>query len=244
MIEKKWRRRRKRPLGTSFRRCFPLVSKLIERTERYILYLLIRSIFCILKGSKSAAEQETSHNQPRHSHEQTPIVIVDNQERTEDVEMQRRKSVESLASQINDTEIEQTSQRKSLESPVGLQRSKSFEQMDVDEFDHDESSNDNNDDNLHESATTVISRRPSQRTSPLINKSVAKSYVTKEDFDYTMNLFDIKINSIYKLCKHIGEKQNENTKALKRLVALDELSDGFWNVSNLAHLAVLFRSSV
>lgn len=56
-------------------------------------------------------------------------------------------------------------------------------------------------------------------------------YLTAKDFNYTMTLLDNKINSLYKLCRHIGDEQRENSKMLNKLVAVDELSDGFWNVS-------------
>lgn len=145
-----------------------------------------------------------------------------------------------MASQPNEPETEQ---RNSLESPANareLQRQKSFEQMEIDVFGRDEFGRDEYFDNLEnndlrESAT---SRRPSQ---PIIRKSVAKTYLTKDEFDYTMKLFDTKINSIYKLCRYIGDRQNESSKDLKRLVALDELSEEFWNVSNLTHFAALFQ---
>jgi hypothetical protein len=58
-----------------------------------------------------------------------------------------------------------------------------------------------------------------------------KAYLTKEEFDYTMKLIDGKIAALYKLCRFISEQQQDNTKSLKRLVVLDELSEGFWNVS-------------
>ena len=110
--------------------------------------------------------------------------------------------------------------------------------MEIDEFGRDEYF-DNLENNNPHATVTITSHRPSQ---PIIKTSVAKSYLTKEEFDYTMNLFDTKINSIYKLCRFIGDKQNENSKDLKRLVALDELSEEFWNVSNLTHFATLFQS--
>ena len=74
------------------------------------------------------------------------------------------------------------------------------------------------------------SSRPASRT---IN-------LTKSDFDYSMTLLDKKINSLYNLCRYVSDKQQENTKTLKRLVALDELSNNFWNVSSLSYLAFLF----
>lgn len=144
-----------------------------------------------------------------------------------------------MASQPNEPETE----RHSLESPANareLQRQKSFEQMEIDVFGRDESGRDEyfdnlENDDLRESAT---SRRPSQ---PIIRKSVAKTYLTKDEFDYTMKVFDTKITSIYKLCRYIGDRQNESSKDLKRLVVLDELSEEFWNVSNLTHFAALFQ---
>ena len=63
------------------------------------------------------------------------------------------------------------------------------------------------------------------------SKNMPKAYLTKEEFDYTMKLIDGKIAALYKLCRFISEQQQDNTKSLKRLVALDELSEGFWNVS-------------
>jgi len=156
--------------------------------------------------------------------------------------MERRKSVDSIISQSNVPETEKiSSQRKSSTTDAGeVQRRKSLELMEIDDIRDDSfDSFDNN--NQRESAATGVhislQRRPPQ---PLVNKSVTKTYLTKEEFDYTMNLVDTKITSVYKLCRYIGDKQNENSKALKRLVAFDELSEGFWNVSNLTHLVVLF----
>src|ERR1044071_5596119 len=56
-------------------------------------------------------------------------------------------------------------------------------------------------------------------------------YLTTKDFNYTMTLIDNKINALYKLCRHIGDEQQENSRLISKLVAIDELSDGFWNVS-------------
>ena len=69
---------------------------------------------------------------------------------------------------------------------------------------------------------------------------MSRTYLTKEEFDYTMNLLDTKISSLYTLCRYISDKQQEDSKALKKLVALDDLSNDFWNVSYLMNLAVLF----
>jgi len=46
-------------------------------------------------------------------------------------------------------------------------------------------------------------------------------------------VLDEKINSLYKLCRFIGDQQQNMAKSLQKLVALDELSDQFWNVSYL-----------
>ena len=156
--------------------------------------------------------------------------------------MEGRKSVDSVAFQLNDPEMKQSPmRRKSLESPANatgttVHRKKSVELMEIDRDEYFDIDNDNQ----HESVTAEVHISPRRLSQPLVKKSVGRTYITKEEFDYTMNLFDMKITSIYKLCKYIGDKQNENSKALKRLVALDELSEEFWSVSNLKHLAVLF----
>jgi hypothetical protein len=46
-----------------------------------------------------------------------------------------------------------------------------------------------------------------------------------------MSLIDNKINVLYRLCRSIGDKQHEDSATLKKLVAIDDLSDNFWNVS-------------
>ena len=158
-----------------------------------------------------------------------PIVIVDNDRPriSQDVEMEHRKSAESLASQIN-TETEQdSSQRKSMEVDDHCAREESY-------FDGFDSFDD-------ESVTTgvhITSHRPSSQ--PLIKKSVSKTYLTTDDFEYTIDLLEKKIDAIYKLTRYISVKQKEIEKDIKRLVALNELSEDFWNVSNLIHFAVLF----
>jgi hypothetical protein len=67
----------------------------------------------------------------------------------------------------------------------------------------------------------------------------AGTYITTKEFEYTMNLFDEKLNSLYKLCRFMSDTQQENKKSLKKLVALDELSDTFWNVSYLIILLII-----
>ena len=66
--------------------------------------------------------------------------------------------------------------------------------------------------------------------------------LTVSDFNYSMSLVDNKINVLYQLCRYISDKLETNSEILKKLVAADELSDNFWNVSFLACLASLFRS--
>ena len=136
------------------------------------------------------------------------------------------------------------SRKKSLDLPLDEERNqrgsrrKSVERltpMDVDkadEFQDDEYFREFDDDNRRESVLTNVSISPVSRTS-MPSKNVPEGYLTKDDFNYTMNLFDKKINAIYKLCKYVSERQNENTKALNKLVVLDELSDDFWNVSSV-----------
>ncbi|RGB25554.1 hypothetical protein C1646_747295 [Rhizophagus diaphanus] len=63
-------------------------------------------------------------------------------------------------------------------------------------------------------------------------------YITSEEFNYTMNLLNLKVSALYKLCRYISDQQQENSKSLEKLVALDELSDYFWNVSYLMYLEV------
>lgn len=63
-----------------------------------------------------------------------------------------------------------------------------------------------------------------------------ENHLTKKDFNYTMQLMDDKINSLYKLCRYISDQQEKMASSLKKLVSLDELSDNFWNVSYLTYL--------
>ena len=76
---------------------------------------------------------------------------------------------------------------------------------------------------LAKSASTSTSSTPTPQTQG--------PYLTTKDFNYTMTLIDNKINALYKLCRHIGDEQQENSRLISKLVAIDELSDGFWNVS-------------
>ena len=65
------------------------------------------------------------------------------------------------------------------------------------------------------------------------DSSEDKKYLTAKEFYYTMDLVDKKINSLYKLSKHVAEQQKQNSQ-LKKFVALAELSNKFWNIRYLA----------
>lgn len=65
---------------------------------------------------------------------------------------------------------------------------------------------------------------------------ISGTYLKTKDFNYTMQLMDDKINSLYKLCRYISDQQEKTATSLKKLVALDELSDNFWNVSYFTYL--------
>ena len=76
---------------------------------------------------------------------------------------------------------------------------------------------------------------------PFDNNNVPTSeipgtYLKTKDFNYTMQLMDDKINSLYKLCRYISDQQEKTATSLKKLVALDELSENFWNVSYFTYL--------
>jgi hypothetical protein len=76
----------------------------------------------------------------------------------------------------------------------------------------------------------------SQSSSKRLLAEQTVTYLTTEEFKYTMDLLDSKINAIYKVCRFISDQQQENTKSLAKLVALDELSDNFWKVSYLIYI--------
>jgi hypothetical protein len=58
-----------------------------------------------------------------------------------------------------------------------------------------------------------------------------ESYITTNEFNYSMNLLNEKITSLYKLCRFISDQQQKNTQLLQKLVIADELTNDFWNVS-------------
>lgn len=95
-------------------------------------------------------------------------------------------------------------------------------------------------DNPRSSAPTSPTRtRASTRSStPVHNMQVDEDYhdyderyLTIKQFNYSMNLLDDKINSIYKLLRHVSDQQQKDSQTVQKLAVVDELSDEFWNVS-------------
>ena len=73
---------------------------------------------------------------------------------------------------------------------------------------------------------------------PLVPKQPidkVETYLMTKDFNYAMTVLDDKINSLYRLCRYIGDQQQNMANSLQKLVALDELSEQFWNVSYLIY---------
>ena len=73
---------------------------------------------------------------------------------------------------------------------------------------------------------------------PLVPKQPidkVETYLMTKDFNYAMTVLDDKINSLYRLCRYIGDQQQNMADSLQKLVALDELSEQFWNVSYLIY---------
>ena len=65
---------------------------------------------------------------------------------------------------------------------------------------------------------------------PLVPKQPidkVETYLMTKDFNYAMTVLDDKINSLYRLCRYIGDQQQNMTNSLQKLVALDELSEQF-----------------
>src|SRR3989337_120815 len=77
---------------------------------------------------------------------------------------------------------------------------------------------------LAKSASTSLTPTP---TSSTPTPQTQGPYLTTKEFNYTMTLLDNKINALYKLCRHIGDKQQENSRMISKLVTVNELSDGF-----------------
>jgi hypothetical protein len=54
--------------------------------------------------------------------------------------------------------------------------------------------------------------------------------LTFAEFEYTIKIVNSKIDTVYRLCRIVADQQQESLKSLKKLVAFDRLSDGFWKV--------------
>jgi hypothetical protein len=93
--------------------------------------------------------------------------------------------------------------------------------------------------------TASTSSANKESTQPL-DEEAGGPYLSLEDFTYSMTLVDKKITALYELCRYISSQQQENSKSLKKLVALDELTESFWNVSykiskNIGNILIFLR---
>ena len=142
----------------------------------------------------------------RQSHDQPPL---------EDITGTRKKSL--VPPYLEDVVVVDT-HRKSRDPS-------SVEMVDADNLDDDNPSLVSKEfsslRSLAKSASTSTSSTPTPQTQ-------AGPYLTTKDFNYTMTLIDNKINALYKLCRHIGDEQQENSRLISKLVIIDELSVGFW----------------
>src|SRR6266540_2070348 len=68
----------------------------------------------------------------------------------------------------------------------------------------------------------------SEKLHTLPKSSEYEPYLIMKEFKYTMTLIDNKITALYKLCRHLSDEQQKNSKSLKKLIFLDELLDSFW----------------
>jgi hypothetical protein len=134
------------------------------------------------------------------------------------LESTRRKSLDPP--QLEDVVVD--TRRKSRDPP-------SIEMVDADNLDDDNSLPVSKEFSSLRSLAKSASTSTSSLSTP--TPQTQGPYLTTKDFNYTMTLLDNKINALYKLCRHIGDEQQENSKLISKLVAVDELSDGFWNVS-------------
>src|ERR1044071_4086657 len=138
----------------------------------------------------------------------------------------RRKSL--VLSYLEDVVVIDDTRRKSRDPS-------SVEMVDADNLDDDNPSPVSKEfsslRSLAKSASASTSTSSTSTSSTPTPQTQAGPYLTTKDFNYTMTLIDNKINALYKLCRHIGDEQQENSRLISRLVAVDELSDGFWNVS-------------
>ena len=62
---------------------------------------------------------------------------------------------------------------------------------------------------------------------PRSHNTENERYLMFKEFNYTTNIFDEKITSLYKLCRYISDQQQKDTQIIQRLIAIDELSDKF-----------------
>ena len=149
----------------------------------------------------------------------------------------RRKSLDPL--QLEDVVVVDTRLKKSLVPPyledvvvIDDTRRKSRDPSSVEMVDADNLDDDNPSPVSKEfSLLCSLAKSASTSTSSTPTPQTQGPYLTTKDFNYTMMLIDNKINALYKLYRHIGDEQQENLRLISRLVAIDELSDGFWNVS-------------
>jgi hypothetical protein len=65
--------------------------------------------------------------------------------------------------------------------------------------------------------------------------------VIKEDFEYAIGIINKKLDSMYQFCNYFDNRNKEILFHLKKLVALDELSQGFWKVINFEILRFPFQ---
>jgi hypothetical protein len=65
--------------------------------------------------------------------------------------------------------------------------------------------------------------------------------VIKEDFEYAIGIINKKLDSMYQFCNYFDNRNKEILSHLKKLVALDELSQRFWKVINFEILRFPFQ---
>ena len=67
---------------------------------------------------------------------------------------------------------------------------------------------------------------------PRLIEASEKSWrpVMASEFEFSLSQVDNKINFLYNICLHLEERQQEILKGIKKLVAINELFDGFWKV--------------
>jgi hypothetical protein len=138
-----------------------------------------------------------------------------------------------------------------IDKPAPISRKASAESYPMSIDDKDSDHENNNSERFHlEIDEDIISplKRPLPKSQPSITSKddhqssttskvnepyLNEPYLTSKEFNYTMKIMDEKINALYKLCRYIGEQQEQTTKSLNKLVASDELSDQFWSVGYL-----------